>query len=48
MRREYASMGYDAGKRLAERLRWPMLIGYFGCWLSGAAFLLCLAVFGEP
>ena len=48
MRREYQLLNDDAGKRFAEELRLPMLIGYCGSWLSLAVFFICLFLFGKP
>ena len=48
MRREYESLNDRLGRQFAERLWLPMLIGYFGSWLSVGAFFLCLFLFGKP
>ena len=48
MRREYQSLSDEAGRRFAERLRLPMLVGYFGSWLSVIGFFVCLLLFGKP
>lgn len=48
MRREYQSLRDDPGKQFAERMRLPMLIGYFGSWLAVLGFLICLFLFGKP
>jgi hypothetical protein len=48
LRREYQSLRDEAGRQFAERLRLPMLIGYFGSWLAVVGFLVCLCIFGKP
>ncbi len=48
MRREYEVLEDSSDRQFAERLRLPMLIGYFGSWLSAGTFFLCLFLFGKP
>jgi len=47
LERRYRQLNDAAAEQFAERLRLPMLVGYFGSWLSLGAFFVCLAVFGK-
>lgn len=48
LRRRHLELGDEASRQFAERLRLPMLVGYFGSWLSVGAFFVCLYLFGKP
>ncbi len=48
LRNRHLEISDEGARQFAERLRLPMLVGYFGSWVSVAVFFLCLAVFGKP
>jgi hypothetical protein len=48
LHKKHLELNDGAAQEFAEKLRLPMLIGYFGSWLAVAAFLLCLLLFGKP
>lgn len=48
LRRQYLQLDDATARNFAEKLRLPMLIGYFGSWAAVAGVLVSLLVFGKP
>lgn len=48
LKREYQHLSGPDGRYFAEKMRMPMLIGYFGGWISVLLFWLCILIYGTP
>lgn len=48
LRREYRQIKDVNATTFAEQLRTPMLVGFFGGWISATGVFACLFVYGKP
>lgn len=48
LKRDYLKIEDETGRQFAERMRFPMLAGYFGAWGGALLFVTSFMFFGKP